>query len=75
MQLVDKVVSQKLGQPATYAGMRGWTDAAILADAGIDALLLGPIGEGAHAAEEWVDVQSLMDFAAMLTEIVAEFCG
>ncbi|MCA9998615.1 MAG: ArgE/DapE family deacylase [Anaerolineales bacterium] len=75
VKLVDKVVSQKLGRPAAYAGMRGWTDAAILSDAGIDSLLLGPSGEGAHAAEEWVDTQSLLDFAEMLVTIVAEFCG
>jgi len=40
-------------------GEQFWTDCALLADAGIDAVLFGPAGEGAHAAEEWVDLDSL----------------
>jgi acetylornithine deacetylase len=40
-------------------GEQFWTDCALLADAGIDAVLFGPAGEGAHAASEWVDLDSL----------------
>lgn len=75
VRLVDEVVSRRSGRPATYAGMRGWTDAAILSDAGIPTLLLGPFGDGAHAAEEWVDLGSLVDFADVLAEIVSTWCG
>ena len=54
--------------PALVAGAAGaaelhgiafWTDAALLAEAGIPTVLYGPAGEGAHAAREWVDLASL----------------
>jgi acetylornithine deacetylase len=41
------------------AGVPFWTDAALVAGAGIPTVLFGPAGEGAHAAVEWVDVSSL----------------
>lgn len=40
-------------------GEQFWTDCALLAAEDIDAVLFGPIGEGAHAAAEWVDLDSL----------------
>jgi acetylornithine deacetylase len=40
-------------------GLPFWTDAALVAAAGIPSVLFGPVGEGAHAAVEWVDVSSL----------------
>ena len=52
-------------QVATAAGADGvhgiafWTDAALLAAAGIPTVLYGPAGEGAHADVEWVDLASL----------------
>jgi acetylornithine deacetylase len=40
-------------------GLPFWTDAALVAAAGIPTVLFGPAGAGAHAAVEWVDVDSL----------------
>ena len=40
-------------------GLPFWTDAALIAAAGIPTVLFGPVGAGAHAAVEWVDVSSL----------------
>lgn len=51
-----------VGAAAGMSGVVGvpfWTDAALVAGAGIPAVLFGPAGEGAHAAVEWVDVSSL----------------
>jgi acetylornithine deacetylase len=42
-----------------FHGIAFWTDAALLAGAGIPTVLYGPAGEGAHADEEWVDLASL----------------
>jgi len=42
-----------------FHGIAFWTDAALLAGAGIPTVLYGPAGEGAHADEEWVDLGSL----------------
>jgi acetylornithine deacetylase len=57
----DPFVQQVL-RAAGADGLHGiafWTDAALLADAGIPTVLYGPAGGGAHAVEEWVDLASL----------------
>jgi acetylornithine deacetylase len=42
-----------------FDGIAFWTDAALLAGAGIPTVVYGPAGGGAHADEEWVDLASL----------------
>ena len=44
---------------AALDGVAFWTDAALLAAAGIPTVVYGPSGAGAHAREEWVDLASL----------------
>lgn len=56
-------------------GVSFWTDAALLAAAGIDTVLLGPAGEGAHADVEWVDLDSVAMTARILARSVVDFCG
>lgn len=53
------VSAERAGAEATVRGEQFWTDCALLAAEGIDAVLFGPAGEGAHAAVEWVDLDSL----------------
>jgi acetylornithine deacetylase len=75
VQVSDAAIAARLGAPRPHLGMLGWTDAAILADAGIEAILLGPSGDGAHAAEEWVDIASTVDLCHILVDIVLNYCG
>jgi acetylornithine deacetylase len=49
-------------------GVAYWTDAAIFDAAGIPTLNYGPAGAGAHAAVEWVDLQSVMTCARVLVD-------
>jgi acetylornithine deacetylase len=44
------------GLDASPTGMSFWTDAAILAGAGIPSVLFGPGGAGLHSIEEYVHV-------------------
>jgi acetylornithine deacetylase len=44
------------GLSTTPAGMSFWTDAAILAGAGIPSVLFGPGGAGLHSVEEYVNL-------------------
>ena len=57
------------------AGVPFWADSALLADAGIPTVLFGPIGEGAHAEVEWVDVASLERCCAVYVAVAESICG
>ena len=75
VQQLDAVLESRLGDAPVHIGQTFWTDAALLAEVGIDSVLLGPIGHGLHSAEEWVDVQSVIDLAYVLAETTIGFCG
>jgi acetylornithine deacetylase len=55
------------------AGVAYWTDAAIFDAAGIPTLNYGPAGQGAHAAVEWVDLDSVIACARVLSEAASRF--
>lgn len=75
VQLLEAATIRRLGSAPEHVGATFWTDAALLAEAGIDTVLMGPIGAGLHSAEEWVDLQSVVDLTAILTDTAIEFCG
>ncbi|KAJ5972316.1 uncharacterized protein N7479_002234 [Penicillium vulpinum] len=60
-------------KPAVKAGPF-WTDAALLGAVGIPSIVYGPAGEGLHAKEEWVEVESLQQFEKVFTQLVQDFC-
>ena len=60
---------------AAVVGDSVWMDAAILNAAGIDTVVIGPTGAGAHAAEEWVEVDSVVRLAGILARAAADYCG
>ena len=74
VQTLEQAMVKRLGHQPAHTGQTFWTDAALLAAAGIETVLLGPIGYGLHSAEEWVDVQSVMDLAAILAETAVAYC-
>ena len=70
-----KALYQQTGNTAGAGGIPFWTDAALLSEAGIPTILLGPTGHGLHSAEEWVDLQSCLDLASILALTAIDFCG
>jgi acetylornithine deacetylase len=52
-----------------------WTDAALIAGAGIPTVLYGPAGEGAHAEVEWVDLASLERVRDVAAHTATEWCA
>jgi acetylornithine deacetylase len=56
-------------------GARFWTDAALIADAGIPVVLFGPAGEGAHADVEWVDLASVERVCEAVTRVALKWCA
>jgi acetylornithine deacetylase len=63
------------GKTPTLTGAPYWTDAASLSAAGIPSVLFGAHGEGAHAAEEWVDLNSVEHCARIYEHVARDFCG
>jgi acetylornithine deacetylase len=63
------------GEAPPDAGQTFWTDAALLAEAGTDTVVLGPVGEGLHTTEEWVDLDSVVDLAAILARTAHRYCS
>jgi acetylornithine deacetylase len=56
--------------PSMPVGMSFWTDAAILAAAGIPSVLFGPSGAGLHSIEEFVEIDSVLTCRDVLAETV-----
>jgi len=71
---VQSAASQTLAHAVRPDGVSFWTDAALLAAAGIPTVVFGPIGAGAHAAEEWVDLQSVEQAALIYAQTALAYC-
>lgn len=72
--VVERAAAPLLGQPPAHIGQPFWADTALLAEAGVETVMIGPSGEGAHAKEEWVDLDSLAQFAQILVRVVQDYC-
>jgi acetylornithine deacetylase len=73
--IVAREAKAVLGRAPERIGAPYWMDTALLGAAGIDAIVFGPLGEGAHAAVEWVDLASVRQTAEVLARTAREFCG
>jgi acetylornithine deacetylase len=72
---VREAATSVTGQAPEVAGVSYWMDAALFAAAGIPTVNYGPSGEGAHAAVEWVDLDSVVCCAKVLVKAAWAFCG
>ena len=61
------------GREIVRRGEPFWTDCALLDAAGIDTVMFGVDGGGAHAAQEWVTVESLATVTATLTRTIGAY--
>ena len=75
VESVQAAATTVLGAPPRIIGEPYWMDAALMADAGIETVVIGPTGAGAHAAREWVDLASVESVAAILARAAASFCA
>ncbi len=71
---IVRLVGSHADQPE-IVGVPFWADAALFAAVGIPTILYGPRGEGAHAAVEWVDLESAERCAALYTAVALDFCA
>jgi len=75
VRALDRASTKILGCAPNYIGDTPWMDAALLQAAGIETVVMGPAGGGAHAAVEWVEMESVAQMAAILAEAAIEYCG
>jgi acetylornithine deacetylase len=62
------------GLAAPLVGMSFWTDAAILAAAGIPSVLFGPGGAGLHSPVEYVTLADVLVCRDVLGRLAREYC-
>jgi acetylornithine deacetylase len=74
VRALDRAYAQTLKKQPDHAGVSFWTDAALHAAAGTDTIVFGPRGAGAHAAEEWVDLQTVEDAALIYAQTALAYC-
>jgi len=70
---VRDAAEARTGAVPEETGVAYWMDAAVFAAAGIQTVNFGPAGDGAHAAVEWVDVESLSTLADVLADAAHRF--
>ncbi len=71
---IARCVARHAGEPE-IAGVPFWADSALLAAAGIPAVVYGPTGGGIHSEEEWVDLESAERCAAVYQSVAEEWCA
>jgi acetylornithine deacetylase len=66
---------RRAGGEPRVTGASFWTDAAVLAHAGIPSILFGPGGAGLHSLEEYVRTADVVVCRDTLVELARRFCG
>jgi acetylornithine deacetylase/succinyl-diaminopimelate desuccinylase family protein len=71
---VARACARVNGHEPSVIGQTGWMDSAILAAAGIPAIVFGPGGAGAHALVEWSDLDQVCSSVDIVVSAIDEFC-
>jgi acetylornithine deacetylase len=74
VKAVDGAAEKVLGRRPAHIGDTPWMDAALLQAAGVETVVLGATGAGAHADAEWVDLESVEKLAEILAEAALDYC-
>ena len=74
VRALDGAATRVLGKSPNKMGDTPWMDSALLQAAGIETVIMGPGGGGAHAAVEWVEMNSVENCAAILAETALQYC-
>jgi acetylornithine deacetylase len=70
---IVQIVKRESG--GEVVGVPFWADSALLAEAGIPTVLFGPVGEGAHAVVEWVDIAAAERCLDVYVAVASELCA
>ncbi len=72
---VSSAAAGVLGAKPPVYGDTPWMDSALLAAAGVDTVIFGPTGHGAHEAQEWVELESVYRTAEILAATALDYCS
>jgi acetylornithine deacetylase len=75
VRTLTRHVTAALGHAPVIRAEPFWTDCALLKAAGIECVMFGADGDGAHAATEWADIASVRTLTRILTGTIVDFCG
>jgi acetylornithine deacetylase len=75
VKAVDAAAEKVLGRRAAHIGDTPWMDAALLQAAGVETVVFGATGAGAHADVEWVELESVEKLGEILAEAAVDYCG
>ena len=74
VRTLDAAARTVLPEPPLHVGDTPWMDSALTAGAGIETVVFGPHGTGAHADVEWVDVESVVQTSEVLIATARAWC-
>jgi acetylornithine deacetylase len=75
VRIVLGAAESVLGAEPITRGFGFWMDAAFLGAAGVETVVMGARGDGAHAEAEWADIESHVQLAEILARAAREYCG
>jgi acetylornithine deacetylase len=75
VRAVESTASEVLGRRPKLVGDTPWMDSALLSAAGVETVVFGPTGAGAHAAVEWVDLETVYQTAEILVGAARRYCA
>jgi acetylornithine deacetylase len=75
VRALERAAAGILGRTPRQIGDTPWMDAALCQAAGIKTVVFGATGAGAHAAEEWVDLESVYAMAEIITATALDYCS
>lgn len=75
VQTLSSAAEAVTGQVPVLRGEPFWTDASLMLEAGIPGVLFGVDGGGAHAATEWIELDSLDRVTRILAQAATVFCN
>jgi acetylornithine deacetylase len=75
VQALTRAAADLMVTPPPYVGRPFWMDAALLAAAGVQTVVMGPAGAGAHAKEEWVSLETAEETAQILAQTALYYCA
>jgi acetylornithine deacetylase len=74
-RVLSAAIQKVTGESPLFVGGSGWLDTQLIWEGGTPAVAFGPTGGGAHAATEYVELESVIDAARVVESVILGFCG